>query len=159
MSIRTSSNALAARAFATALGAALLALFVALGFLGAFAAVTGVASHTDDAPVEVGSTLVTAYETGWESPAFARQALESQTQVLSRIAAEHGGAMQIRSTRSSLRTRNGRGARLAAPLARFERTFELRLAAEHDAAAIRSALREAQFHAVSGAFQAATAGK
>jgi hypothetical protein len=133
------------RAFAWTLGVLLTLIFAGLGVLSAVGAVTGVAKRDEGATtLAPGATFATTYSTGWSTPADARLALDAQTALVERIAAAHGSGWRIVSTTARMRTRSERGARLAEPVARFERIFELQLPGDGDEVALRRALDTVQ---------------
>jgi hypothetical protein len=133
------------RTFAVTLGGLLMLIFAALGVLSAVGAVTGT-NAVDEAgsALSRGATFATTYSTGWSAPADARLALEAQTALVERIAAAHGSAWRVVATTTQVRTRNERGGRLARPVARFERIFELQLPRDRDQLALRRALDSVQ---------------
>ena len=116
------------RAFAVTLSVTLLLIFAGLGVLSAVGAVTGIArTDAEPAPAVPGVTFATTYSTGWSAPADARLALDAQTALVEQIASDYGSGWRVVSTTTHMRTRSDRGARLAHPVARFERVFELQL--------------------------------
>jgi len=72
-------------------------------------------------------TVTATISTDWLPAPDARRHLEARTRLLDLLSAAHGSALRVIATDSKLRTRTAGGARLASPLARFERTFEIRL--------------------------------
>jgi hypothetical protein len=71
--------------------------------------------------------LRAAIKTEWLSPADARRSLETRSAALADWLHSRGGELRIIGSESLLRTHNADGARLATPLARFERILEIEL--------------------------------
>jgi hypothetical protein len=74
---------------------------------------------------------------GWLAPGAAREQIEQQSAALERLAADHQIAVRVLRSDAQLRTRDLRGARLHAPLARFERFFVIQT---HDVDSLSAAL-------------------
>lgn len=134
-------------------GIAVAAFLVAFGLvsvLGAFSETPETHDRSAPRPTvrPTVAKLAASYATDWRAPSDARLALEAHTDLLSRIATAHGGGVRIVSTTSTLRTRSANGARLAQPLALFERTFELHLGTPGDAPALLATLADARFRVV-----------
>jgi hypothetical protein len=85
---------------------------------------TGTAIRVEPAPVLV-ETYTAVVESDWLPPDEARLQLETRSVALEAVVRGRGHETHVVETRQRLRTRSQNGARLAQPLARFERTLAI----------------------------------
>lgn len=84
--------------------------------------------------------LRAAIRTDWMNPADARRSLEARSAALEEWLRARGGGVRDMGTSSLLRTHGANGARLANPLARFERILEIQVPQDIDFAHTQRAL-------------------
>lgn len=92
------------------------------------------------AAAAVSPSFTATADTGWLPAAQARQRIEAIGTALERLALERNLGVKVLDSAAQLRTRTAEGVRLAAPLARFERSFEFRARDAGDLEALRDAL-------------------
>lgn len=129
----------------TQLFAALIAMgsIAAVATTGTFAIVDRRAEQSTGAGPQASpaaNTFVASIQTQWLSPEIARRSLDERSATLTAWSNARGGSLHVLSSTNLLRTHTRDGARLVAPVARFERVVEIRLPGELDVVELQRAL-------------------
>src|SRR5687768_16679029 len=86
------------------------------------------------------TVLVAQIETRWLPASTARREIEQHTALIEQFAQEQGIDLRVTDADTSVRTRDGAGARLEKPLFHFERSFEFHVRRPQDVDLLRGTL-------------------
>lgn len=86
------------------------------------------------------TVLVAQIETSWLPASTARREIEQRTALIEQFAQEQGIDLRVTDADTSVRTRDGAGARLEEPLFHFARSFEFHVRRPQDVDLLRGTL-------------------